>query len=63
MARLPDPLALSTGVTPRLILALGLSALLWLGFAWAMSDEILSSGVAPHGVAPHGVALAAGGLS
>lgn len=58
MARLPDPLALSTGVAPRLILALGLSALLWLGVAWAMSDEILSSGVAPRGAT-----LVAGGLS
>ena len=29
MVRLPDPLALSTGVVPRLILAIGLSGLLW----------------------------------
>jgi hypothetical protein len=47
MVRLPDPLALSTGVVPRLILAIGLSGLLWLGVAWAMSDEPASDEAAP----------------
>ena len=47
MVRLPDPLALSTGVVPRLILAIGLSGLLWLGVAWAMSYEPVPSDIAP----------------
>lgn len=45
MVRLPDPLALSTGVAPRLILAIGLSGLLWLGVAWAMSDMTVLGGL------------------
>jgi hypothetical protein len=31
-----NPLALSAGAGARLVLAAGLSALLWLGVAWAM---------------------------
>ncbi|MFT8245936.1 hypothetical protein [Roseomonas sp. BN140053] len=34
---LPDPLALSAGVLPRLVLALALSGLLWGAVSWAMS--------------------------
>jgi hypothetical protein len=32
----PDPLALSAGVTARLVLSAAVSGALWLGVAWAM---------------------------
>ena len=37
--RLPwtDPLALAAGIAARLVLAVSVSALLWLGVAWAMA--------------------------
>ncbi len=34
---LADPLALSAGVLPRLLLAVALGALLWAGVFWAMA--------------------------
>ena len=34
---IPDPLALSAGVLPRLALALALGAALWAGVFWAMA--------------------------
>ena len=37
MHRLADPLALSSGVLPRLLLALALGAALWAGVSWAMA--------------------------
>jgi hypothetical protein len=33
---LPDPLALSAGAAPRLLLAAGVLALLWAAVAWAL---------------------------
>lgn len=35
--RLTDPLALSAGAASRLVLAAGVSALLWAAVAWAMA--------------------------
>ena len=37
MSRLTDPLALSAGIAPRLVLAAGLSGLLALAVAWAIA--------------------------
>ena len=37
MARMTDPLALSSGAASRLLLAGGVAALLWAAVAWAMA--------------------------
>jgi hypothetical protein len=37
MSRLTDPLALSSGAAPRLLLAGGVAAVLWAAVAWAMA--------------------------
>jgi hypothetical protein len=37
MPRFPDPLALSSGAAPRLLLAAGVAVVLWAAVAWAMA--------------------------
>ncbi len=37
MSRHSDPLALSSGALPRLLLAGGVAAVLWAAVAWAMA--------------------------
>ncbi len=37
MSRFPDPLALSSGAAPRLLLAAGVAAVVWGAVLWAMA--------------------------